>query len=145
MPSSCPFVIFLFVLGALPPARSAGLAEGQVDPLLSQQWLFVDQSGPDADPWRFYFEQREPDTHLLKLPRSGIYRDTLQGAELRCRKVAPDEMEVLNGCELHWNDEVLFAAGIQDLGLHRIRAFRGQLQANSMILSYYRHFRNLQP
>lgn len=94
---------------------------------LRGQWLFVDQSDPDAEPWRFDFDEREPDSDLMDDPYFGIFRDTRRGAEFRCQMVSPVDMEKLNGCELHWNDEVLFSANIQDLGLYRIDAFRGEL------------------
>lgn len=94
---------------------------------LRGQWVFVAQSGPEAEPWRFDSDEREPDTHLMDDPYFGVFRDTRRGAEFRCQMVTPVDMEKLNGCELHWNDEVLFSANIQDLGLYRIEAFRGEL------------------
>lgn len=94
---------------------------------LRGQWVFVDQSDPDAEPWRFDFDEREPDTHLMDDPYFGVFRDTHRDAEFRCQMVTPVDMENLNGCELHWNGEVLFSANIQDLGLYRIEAFRGEL------------------
>lgn len=94
---------------------------------LRGQWIFVDQSDPDADPWRFDFDELDPDTNEFSRPYDAVFRDTYRDAEFRCVSRIPVEMEVLDGCELHWNGEVLFSANLYDLGLNRIRAFRGEL------------------
>lgn len=94
---------------------------------LRGQWVFVDQSDPDSTPWRFDFDELDPDTNEVNVPYDAVFRDTYRGAELRCVMRTPVEMETLNGCELHWNGEVLFSANIRDLGVNRIQAFRGEL------------------
>lgn len=94
---------------------------------LRGEWVFVDVSNPDRSPWRFVFDERVPDSSIVEAPYSGVFRDSHRDAEFRCTYVAADQRETLNGCELHYDGEVIFSATIQDIGAKRIQAFRGGL------------------
>jgi hypothetical protein len=91
------------------------------------EWVFVDTSNADQSPWRFHFDERTPDTAQAEGPYDGVFRDSETGAEFKCTLRAGPGDSVLNGCELWHEGEVLFSAGIQDIGLKRIEAFRGPL------------------
>jgi len=96
-------------------------------PDMSGLWVFVDLANPDQGPWRFNFDERVPDTVFNEIPFEGVFRDSHSGAEWRCTILEQAEREKLNGCELHLDGEVLFAANHRDLSIKKITAFRGPL------------------
>lgn len=110
---------------------------------LRGEWVFVDTSNPERRPWRFHFDERIPDTTIAVVPYESVYRDSLRGAEFRCIVESGLGDEVLNGCELWSEGEVLFSASIEDIGAKRIQAFRGQLpeiitEGQSRVPEYWR-------
>lgn len=99
------------------------------------QWIFVDESNPNREPWRFHFDERIPpqdsprNTNVVNTPLEVTYRDSSRDAEFRCKVLPPADSQSLNGCELFLDDEVIFSANYQDVGARRIRAFLGELPA----------------
>lgn len=97
------------------------------------QWLFADQSDPDAQPWRFHFDERIPEApdarnrREVEIPFEVTYRDSRSGAEFRCAIRQSAAGVKVRGCELHHDGQTLFSARYRDIGATRIRAFRGEL------------------
>lgn len=101
---------------------------GRVEiPDMSGLWVFTDLDHPDLNSWRFEFDERIPDSVNNEQPFEVVFRDSRNDAEWRCAILDRDDREKLNGCELHLDGEVLFAANYKDLGVKKITAFRGPL------------------
>jgi|GEM_PF-1890147 len=96
-------------------------------PDMSGLWLFTDLNHPEPKSWRFEFDERIPDSVNNEQPFEVVFRDSRNDAEWRCAILDRDDREKLNGCELHQDGEILFAANVQDLGVKKITAFRGAL------------------
>ena len=84
------------------------------------EWVFVEVTDPQAIPWRFKFDQRED---VSADPFEVVFRDTQRSAEVRCKTVPTKQP----GCELKQNGSVIFSAPIDDIGLSRMQAYRGDL------------------
>jgi len=103
---------------------------GRVEmPDMGGLWGFTDLDHSDPKSWRFEFDERIPDTVNNETPFEVIFRDSGSGAEWRCALLNPVDEIKLNGCELHLDGEILFAANSADLGVKKITAFRGPLPA----------------
>ena len=101
---------------------------GRVEmPDMSGLWVFTDLDHPEPNSWRFEFDERIPDTVNNQQPFEVVFRDNRKDAEWRCAIVERSVQEKMNGCELHIDGEVLFAANVRDLGVKKITAFRGPL------------------
>jgi hypothetical protein len=107
---------------------------------LRGEWLFVDQSDPDAAPLRFHFSQRLPDDAPYQIEPGETfnlsYVDPGRDARLVCATFpegdssTPGHPQKHSGCELFVGEELVLSANIQDVGLDRIQAYRGLLAAS---------------
>jgi hypothetical protein len=106
---------------------------------LRGEWLFVDQSDPDATPLRFHFSQRLPEDAPYQIGPGETfdlsYVDPGRDARLVCATFpegdsgSPNNPQKRSGCELFVGEELILSANRADVGLDRIQAYRGSLPA----------------
>ncbi len=99
-------------------------------PDLMGDWLFVDMLDRSVPAWRFNFTRREPRDPLSinrEPPWEVRYYDDARQARIVCREDGSgfDPMRYQSACQMYVDDEPVFWARLNDLGLDRIQAGYG--------------------